>query len=253
MAFAYCIGSAYDVETGLYYLQSRYYDPNTGRFINADTIDYLDPESINGLNLYAYCLNNPIMYVDPSGHAIISLLIGLGIATAIGAAVGVVSYVASTAISGAITGEWSWSWGMFVGSILGGAVSEAIAFLLPKIGLVGAGAIMGSVSQLSGMLFQNAWGEASHSTENIIFKTIEAGIVGAATAYLTTLIKIPGFTGRGSISSVSKQLFTKFYHGAIMNVTAKSFGKMLTFGLAYGVLSTIAMTAIGTISYFRKQ
>ena len=58
----------YDTETGLYYLQSRYYDPEVGRFISMDDISYLDPETIGGTNLYAYCLNNPIMYVDPSGH-----------------------------------------------------------------------------------------------------------------------------------------------------------------------------------------
>ena len=39
-----------------------------GRFLNADTVDYLNPESINGINLYAYCENNPVMYADPSGH-----------------------------------------------------------------------------------------------------------------------------------------------------------------------------------------
>ncbi|MBQ9736513.1 MAG: hypothetical protein IJV96_07005 [Clostridia bacterium] len=39
-----------------------------GRFINADSVEYLDPSSVNGLNLYAYCGNNPIMYTDPDGH-----------------------------------------------------------------------------------------------------------------------------------------------------------------------------------------
>lgn len=52
----------------LCYLNSRYYDPKTGRFINADSLDYLDPKTINGLNLYSYCNNNPVMNVDPSGH-----------------------------------------------------------------------------------------------------------------------------------------------------------------------------------------
>ncbi len=57
----------YDTETGLYYLQTRYYDPELGRFISQDSIEYADYESVNGLNLYAYCGNNPVMYVDPSG------------------------------------------------------------------------------------------------------------------------------------------------------------------------------------------
>ena len=60
-------GYYYDTDSGLYYLQSRYYDPEVGRFINADDIDYIEPETLMGCNLYAYCGNNPVMYVDPSG------------------------------------------------------------------------------------------------------------------------------------------------------------------------------------------
>ncbi len=60
-------GYFYDVETELYYLQTRYYDPEIGRFITIDSIEYLDPESINGLNLYAYCGDNPVMGYDPNG------------------------------------------------------------------------------------------------------------------------------------------------------------------------------------------
>lgn len=60
-------GYYYDAETGLYYLQTRYYDPETGRFISQDSIEYADPTTVNGLNLYAYCLNNPIKFVDYSG------------------------------------------------------------------------------------------------------------------------------------------------------------------------------------------
>ena len=61
-------GYYFDSDLGMYYLMTRYYDPQIGRFINADSYKYLAPDSINGLNLYAYCLNNPIMYVDPYGH-----------------------------------------------------------------------------------------------------------------------------------------------------------------------------------------
>ena len=52
----------------MYYLNSRYYDPEIGRFVNADDISFLDPESINGLNLYAYCGDNPVMLTDSTGH-----------------------------------------------------------------------------------------------------------------------------------------------------------------------------------------
>lgn len=78
----------WDKEFNLYYLQSRYYDPALGRFISADAIDYLDPEDVAGLNLYAYGLNNPVMYMDPTGHFVISLGLALLIGFAVGAAVG---------------------------------------------------------------------------------------------------------------------------------------------------------------------
>ena len=60
-------GYYFDTETGLYYLKSRYYDPETGRFISLDDISFADPDTINGLNLYAYCCNNPVMHIDPNG------------------------------------------------------------------------------------------------------------------------------------------------------------------------------------------
>ncbi|QMV42440.1 RHS repeat-associated core domain-containing protein [Cohnella cholangitidis] len=61
-------GEFYDAETGLYYLRARYYDPYIGRFISEDTYEgkINDPLS---LNRYTYANNDPIMYVDPTGHA----------------------------------------------------------------------------------------------------------------------------------------------------------------------------------------
>lgn len=52
----------------MYYFETRYYVPQWGRWLSADSIEYLDTNSINGLNLYCYCFNNPIIYVDSSGH-----------------------------------------------------------------------------------------------------------------------------------------------------------------------------------------
>ena len=60
-------GYFYDEETNLYYLINRYYDPETGRFISQDQISYLQPDVINGLNLFAYCGNNPVMRIDENG------------------------------------------------------------------------------------------------------------------------------------------------------------------------------------------
>ena len=57
--FRYC-GEYYDAETGFIYLRARYYDPSMGRFISEDPIR-------DGVNWYAYCGNNPVMFVDPFG------------------------------------------------------------------------------------------------------------------------------------------------------------------------------------------
>ena len=59
-------GYYYDSETGFYYLQSRYYDPATRRFVNADAYASTG-QGILGINMFAYCLNGPLTYVDSQG------------------------------------------------------------------------------------------------------------------------------------------------------------------------------------------
>lgn len=62
-------GQPLDETAGLYYYGARYYDPALGRFLQADTI-VPDPTDSQSLNRYAYVLNNPVRYTDPSGHCI---------------------------------------------------------------------------------------------------------------------------------------------------------------------------------------
>ena len=61
-------GYYYDTETGFYYLQSRYYDPVTHRFINADSYTSTDLDSALASNMFAYCENNPVNNLDPFGR-----------------------------------------------------------------------------------------------------------------------------------------------------------------------------------------
>ena len=56
-------GYYYDIESGFYYLKSRFYDPNTGKFLNADSVSML----ITGEKAYTYCENNPVNFSDPEG------------------------------------------------------------------------------------------------------------------------------------------------------------------------------------------
>ena len=67
--------AVYDKSTGLYYLESRYYDPENGRFLTRDSYrgDNKNPAT---LHLYVYCANNPIDYEDPDGHIAVSRIIG---------------------------------------------------------------------------------------------------------------------------------------------------------------------------------
>ena len=91
-------GYVYDEETGFYYLQSRYYNPEHGRFISADV--YLSTgQGVLGHNAYAYCLNNPVNSCDPAGlWSWGGFLTGLAIAV-----VGVVCVAACVASAGTLT------------------------------------------------------------------------------------------------------------------------------------------------------
>ncbi len=106
----------YDKETKLYYLNSRYYNPEWGRFINCDI--GISKDSIDGLNLYVYALNNPIVHSDVDGEwpkwikTAAKIAVGVAVigacvaAVAItgGASAGVAGYIAAGALKGSIIG-----------------------------------------------------------------------------------------------------------------------------------------------------
>ncbi|MFA4842752.1 MAG: RHS repeat-associated core domain-containing protein, partial [Candidatus Omnitrophota bacterium] len=154
--------------TGLYYYGARYYDPEIGRFITADTIVQApyDPQS---LNRYSYCRNNPINYVDPSGHFV--WFIPLIMAMVKGAIIGSVVGGVLAAANGTSIGQ-----GMAFGAIQGafspfGAVGGAIGGMIVASingGNIGAGALAGFVGGfvggvvggVAGSYFGSFWGAA---------------------------------------------------------------------------------------------
>ena len=144
-------GYFYDVETGLYYLQTRYYDPEVGRFLNMDDISYADPEQFHGLNLYAYCGNNPVNYVDPTGHFLVALLLAIG---------GIVAGGLITGTFAAVNRSEGESFG---GAFLGGFIDGVLGTLGIAAGLATGGVagflVATSISFVGGFL-GNAVGQA---------------------------------------------------------------------------------------------
>ena len=115
-------GYYYDSETGFYYLQSRYYDPAIGRFINADSYASTDATGLLSTNMFAYCENDPVNKSDPTGEVAPIL-----VAMAGGALVGIAEQFMTDVIYAMVTGQpldacFS-SVGTYVSSAVGGAMS----------------------------------------------------------------------------------------------------------------------------------
>ncbi len=97
-------GRPHDASSGLSYMDARYYDPVLGRFLGVDPAP-MNPESVHGINRYAYANNNPARYVDPDGHSPLDVaflvwdLGKLGLAVYSGNGAGIGEAVADVAMS----------------------------------------------------------------------------------------------------------------------------------------------------------
>lgn len=194
-------------EEDLYYYRLRYYDPLMRRFISRDPLGIL-----GGLNLYAYTNNDPVNRVDPLG-------LYAGVDDAIfaggGALVGILGQGVGDLISGQLSG-----WEDYVGAAIGGAAGgEALLYTGP----VGAGAIGGSVTNLTKQGLKNLTGKQC-GFDGLSLAT-DTGI-GALTGFIPG-IKIQGVTaGRGSYNAIFRQIGTKFQNGTISNISSQTAGKM---------------------------
>jgi RHS repeat-associated protein len=144
------------VDTEFYYLQSRYYDPETCRFLNADS--QLNPGTgLIGYNMFAYCNNNPVNMADPDGHLPFFVITGL-----IGAVAG--------AVVGAVT----------TGTVKGALIGAAAGALIGVGAGAAAGAMLaGSVTATTSMVMAGGAGLVS---------TVSAGGLGAGATYIANNI-----------------------------------------------------------------
>ena len=157
-------GYYYDSDISLYVLGTRYYDPATGRFINAD--NYISTgQGLLGNNMFAYCKNNPLMYIDNNGELPWHILIGGVVGSVIGAA--------SAAVSG---GD--------VFDVVLGAVSGFAGGALTASGVGIVGQVLGSasISMASNALSQvkniveDDTNEVKFSVEDMVFDGVVSGI-----------------------------------------------------------------------------
>ena len=200
-------GYYYDTETGFYYLQSRYYDPEICRFINADSYASTEQGFI-GYNMFAYCDNNPVIRFD-NGGTFWNIVIG----AAVGAIVsGVVSFATQAIEHGIENVNWA-RVGIAAasGAITGGCAASGI----PVNGQMIVGGVVGAVS--SGLDTYYAYKNSDEKatvwdyTKNIaIGATLgviggRLGGSGTGTKHLTQSAKQALSRGKNAISSLGKQ------------------------------------------------
>ena len=195
----------YDEETGLYYISNRYYNPEMGRFISADTTSVLtmSPTSLNNKNLFAYCDNNPVSRKDSAGGCWISsaLLTG-GLMLAGGVIGAAISAVTSIAVQ--YGSEGSVSWGSVAVAAGSGFVSGAMAASpLNRKWQAAAGAIISSVSYVADCLVND--------NEPEIGGLIVAGLAGGVTGYMGGDGSNIDHNMSSSVTSLAKKITKQSY------------------------------------------
>ena len=224
-------GYYFDTETSLYYLQSRYYDPAIGRFINADNYATTYKTS-TGANMFAYCLNNPANCKDDGGELANWLIGGV-----VGAVAGIVGQVLSDAATSLLTGKVTVSnWQTYAGAAVGGAAGGIVLATTGNVNAANAvtGAVTTGVGQSLEKLtikgYKKTWAEIGANA-----------VADGAVSY--TLGKIPGFkgttAGRNSWSAVYKSGLTKLRNGTV----ARMSGKVVSKGLGSSIISGFALDA----------
>ena len=169
-------GYIYDRETGFYYLQSRYYDPTIGRFLNADDTDYLGASgTLLSWNLFAYCENSVVYARDPQGHFVITttMLICAGIgALVLGVAGGFAGYYISKKMSIPKGSRWKYiAGGALIGAAIGAAAGLGIGYCIgggSVVAVVGkSGSAISTKALNLGNKLSYIFGKATGSTHNV--------------------------------------------------------------------------------------
>lgn len=220
-------GYYWDDDLELYYLQSRYYDPEVGRFISPDSIENINPSEIFGLNLYAYCNNNPIMNVDPTGKDWNSFWNSIGNwfsdnwGTVLGVALVIIGIVVPIAFLGVTTTVA----GIISGAVLGGAFGALSAYATGGdilmgalngmvVGAVGSFSALGSALAAAGMTFVSNGIEGKPVDMNVVLKAVVNGIVAGGLSKGSLSI---GKTIMGESKEIALDIITNVTLGIIFS------------------------------------
>ena len=225
-------GYIYDRDTGLYYLQSRYYDPTIGRFINADTYTTTDTDGLLSTNMFAYCENNPVNRSDPTG-TISHLVVG----AAVGAVAGLAGQLVSDLTTSLFSGELKFSnWKTYVGAAVGGAAGGAVFAATGSS--TAAGAASGFVTTFTSGALQKS--ETNRTWSDIIAESV---CDGAASAYFGKLgdgIHLKGVTsGRNSFGAVYKSGLKKLKNHTVRKMRLKVMRKGAVYSAIGGVFTDL--------------
>ncbi len=214
-------GYYYDNESGYYYLQSRYYDSETGRFLNADDSAILPVTKSDavGHNLFAYCGNNPVNLVDKSGK------FGTPLQWAMAAIGGIAGWFFGDYVAKQLGYNRGWKyWAIRTGVVVGGAVigwfvgtaivNIATRFLLANPSILAkipgpVLAILGLNPDISNKLLY-VFGQATGNSHNII----------RSAQMLNQLKRIGIFDSPYWRSYVTRQIITMFNNPTCFNLQA---------------------------------
>lgn len=223
-------GYYYDVETGLYYCRSRYYDPAIRRFISADDTQVLrdNLDMLGEKNLYTYCDDNPITRVDGDGQCWDIV---------VGAVIGAAMNVLAGGIAAAVTGQEYTVTDMivagFAGAVAGGLGSIEKPAVLKIIGAIGGGVISAVYA-----------GVYSYKRGDSVLATVG----NASTAFLTTVF-ISNLTGFADSSEFCEKSIAIAW-GATYGVGASSIAASVSLGVSNSVSQNYWEKKIGQGRYF---
>jgi len=178
-------GYYYDVELGFYYLNSRYYDPAIGRFINPDDVSLLGANGdFPSLNLYAYCGNNPVARADDGGE-FWNIVIGAVVGAAVNA---VTTAVNSYLTNGSIDWE-SVGISAAVGAISGGVAATGLSAITQAAITAGASAVGSVFTDLHSMSKNSDLNEITlQEVGKIAFNAVGAAAVGFGSSIVGTAV-----------------------------------------------------------------